>query len=117
MRIELGRLPDSTLGPNARLHHMQLHKAKRMAKDLAMLLVLEQGKPSIPYKKADISITWVSKDKRRRDPDNLFAAMKAYIDGLVAVGLIEDDSAMNVTYTLEYQHGSNDNTIIEVTEE
>ena len=116
MRIELGHLPDSDLNPNKRLHHMQLYQAKRDAKDEAMALVLEQGRPSTPYAKAHITITWVAKDKRRRDPDNLFASMKAYIDGLVEVGLIEDDSAMHVSYTLRYERGEKDNTIIEVEE-
>ena len=61
-------------------------------------------------------LTWVAKDKRRRDIDNLFASMKAYIDGLVAARLIEDDSAMNVTYTLKYEQGGKNNTVIEVKE-
>ena len=116
MRIELDHLPDPDLNPNKRLHHMQLYAAKRDAKDEAMVLVLEQGRPSTPYEKAHITITWVAKDKRRRDIDNLFAAMKAYIDGLVDARLIVDDSAMHVTYTLRYERGDKDNTIIEVKE-
>jgi len=80
------------------------------------VLVLEQGRPSTPYDQAHITITWVAKDKRRRDIDNLFAAMKAYIDGLVHVGLIADDSAMHVSYTLRYERGDTDNTILEVKE-
>jgi len=80
------------------------------------VLVLEQGRPSTPYDQAHITITWVAKDKRRRDIDNLFAAMKAYIDGLVHVGLIADDSAMHVSYTLRYERGDTVNTILEVKE-
>ena len=116
MRLELGHLPDRDLNPNKRLHHMQLYRAKRQAKDEAMALVLEQGRPDIPYEKAHITITWVAKDKRRRDPDNLFASMKPYIDGLVEAGLIADDSAMHVSYTLRYERGEKDNTVIEVDE-
>ena len=116
MRLELGHLPDRDLSPNARMHHMQLYRAKRQAKDEAMALVLEQGRPDIPYEKAHITITWVAKDKRRRDPDNLFASMKPYIDGLVEAGLIADDSAMHVSYMLWYERGEKDNTIIEVKE-
>lgn len=117
MKIELGHLPDPDLNPNKRLHWSELSRAKREAKELAMVLVLEQGRPSTPYDQAHITITWVAKDKRRRDIDNLFAAMKAYIDGLVHVGLIADDSAMHVTYTLRYERGDKDNTIIKVEEE
>tara|TARA_R100000687_G_C6324018_1_gene106380 strand:- start:2 stop:358 length:357 start_codon:yes stop_codon:yes gene_type:complete len=116
MRIELGHLPDPDLNPNKRLHWSELSRAKREAKELAMVLVLEQGRPSTPYDQAHITITWVAKDKRRRDIDNLFAAMKAYIDGLVHVGLIADDSAMHVSYTLRYERGDTDNTILEVKE-
>ena len=116
MRIELGHLPDPDLNPNKRLHHMQLYRAKRDAKDEAIARIIQQGRPRTPYEKAHITITWVAKDKRRRDPDNLFAAMKAYIDGLVAGGLIADDSAEAVSYTLRYERGTKDNTVIEVKE-
>ena len=112
----MGHLPDRKLNPNKRLHHMQLYAAKRNAKDEAIALVLEQGRPAVPYEKAHITITWVAKDKRRRDPDNLFASMKPYIDGLVDAELIADDSAKNVSYTLRYERGDKDNTIIEVKE-
>ena len=116
MRIELGQLPDRNLNPNKRLYFLNLHNAKRAAKEVAMGLVLEQGRPAIPYAKAHITITWVAKDKRRRDTDNMFASMKAYIDGLVEAGLLVDDDAMRVSYTLRYERGTRNNTIIEVEE-
>jgi hypothetical protein len=117
MRIELGHLPDPDLNPNKRLHWSELSRAKRAAKELAMGLVFEQGKPATPYAKTHITITWVAKHKIRRDPDNLFASMKPYIDGLVASGLLIDDSAVNVSYTIRYERGDKDNTIIEVNQE
>jgi crossover junction endodeoxyribonuclease RusA len=116
MRIELGRLPDANLSPNKRLHHMTVYRAKASAKMSAIALVMAQGKPDHPYEKAHITITWIAKDKRRRDTDNLFAAMKSFIDGLVHVGLLRDDDAMRVSYTLQYQQGEKANTIIEVEE-
>ena len=116
MRIELGHLPDRDLNPNSRLHYMNVYRAKAAAKDAAIALVLQQGKPAVPYERANITVTWVAKDKRRRDFDNLFASLKATIDGLVEAGLIEDDSATHVSYTLRYEHGDTDNTIIEVEE-
>mgnify|MGYP003677638089 FL=1 len=116
MKIELKHLPDPDLNPNKRLHWTQLAKAKSAAKDEAIALVLEQGKPATPYAKAHIIITWASKDKRRRDPDNLFASMKPYIDGLVDAELIADDSAVHVSYTIRYEQGDQDNTIIEIKE-
>ena len=116
MIIELDHLPDPDLNPNKRHHYMKLYTSKRDAKDEAIALALEQGRPDVPYERAHITITWVAKHKIRRDPDNLFASMKAYIDGLVAAGLIADDSAMHVSYTLRYERGDKDNTIIEVEE-
>jgi len=114
--IELGRLPDANLSPNKRLHYMELYRAKAAAKQAAAALVMAQGKPSRPYEKAHITITWVAKDKRRRDSDNLLSSMKSYLDGLVAVGLLVDDDATHVGYTLRYERGEKDNTIIEVEE-
>ena len=116
MQINLNHLPDSDLNPNKRLHYMVLATAKRDAKEEAFALVLQQGRPVKPYDKAHITITWVAKDKRRRDVDNLFSSMKGYIDGLVHAGLIADDSAMNVNYTLRYEQGEKNDTIIEVKE-
>jgi len=116
MKIELNRLPDSNLSPNKRLHYMNLYKAKAAAKMDAVMLVLAQGKPAQPYTKAHITVTWIAKDKRRRDIDNLFSSMKAYIDGLVEAGLLADDSAEAVSYSLRYERGTRDNTIIEIEE-
>ena len=42
--------------------------------------------------------------------------MKPYVDGLVGGKLIEDDSAMHVTYELNYMRGKEENTIIEIEE-
>ena len=114
--INLGHLPGPPLSPNKRLHYMALYQAKEAAKQEAAALVLSQGKPTHPYEKAHISITWVAKDKRKRDIDNLFAAMKSFIDGLVHVGLLRDDDAMRVSYSLRYEHGDKDNTILVVEE-
>ncbi len=116
MILHLGHLPDRDLSPNKRLHHMALYQAKLVAKEEMYLCVLKQGRPRAALPKAHITITWVAKDKRRRDTDNLFASMKPYIDGLVHVGLLRDDDAMRVSYTLRYERGTRDNTIIDVEE-
>ena len=100
---------------------MAFYHAKNIAKGEMYLRVLEQGRPRgtvppLPMPKAHITITWVAKDKRRRDIDNLFASMKPYIDGLVFAEVIADDSADCVTYSLRYERGEKDDTIIEVEE-
>ena len=114
MIIHLGHLPDRDLSPNKRLHHMALYQAKLLAKEEMYLCVLKQGRPRAALPKAHITITWVAKDKRRRDIDNLFSSMKAYIDGLVFAEVIADDSADCVSYALRYERGDKDDTVIEV---
>ena len=114
MILHLGHLPDRALNPNKRLHHMALYQATLLAKEEMYLCVLKQGRPRAALPKAHITITWVAKDKRRRDKDNLFASMKAYIDGLVFAGVIIDDSADCVSYTLRYERGTQEDTVIYV---
>ena len=117
MIYHLGHLPDRDLNPNKRLHHMALYQAKLLAKEEMYLCVLKQGRPRAALPKAHITITWVAKDKRRRDIDNLFSSMKGYIDGLVFAGVLVDDNADRVGYTLRYERGEKDDTIIEVKDE
>jgi Holliday junction resolvase RusA-like endonuclease len=111
----LGQLPDPQLNPNKRLHFYALAKAKREAKDMMIALVKHQGSPKEPLPKAHITITWIEKHKYRRDIDNLFASMKAYIDGLVTAGVLVDDNADCVSYTLRYERGNKNDTVIEIT--
>ena len=112
--IHLGHLPDSGLNPNKRLHWMQLAKLKKEAKEEAYLRCRGEWWPRVPFETAHITITWVSKSKRRRDIDNLFASMKAYIDGIVFADVIEDDSSDCVSYSLYYLRGDEDDTIIHI---
>ena len=114
MKIELGSLPDPDLNPNKRLHRMRLSRAKREARKLSWALALEAGVPRTPLNKAHITITFIAADRVRRDLDNVFASMKSYIDGLVDAGVVEDDAATNVSYTISYKRGEKANTIIEI---
>ena len=116
MLILLSQLPDPQLSPNKRLHLHALARAKGEAKDMMIALVKQQGSPKEAYAKAHITITWVEKRKYRRDIDNLFASMKPYIDGLVTAGVLVDDNADCVSYTLRYERGDKNDTVIEVKE-
>ncbi len=116
MNIHLHHLPDKDLNPNKRLHHMALYRAKLAAKVEMYAKALEHGRPQKPYDEAHITITFIVKDKRRRDLDNLFSSMKAYIDGLVYARVVADDSADKVSYTLRYERGDKEDTVIEVEE-
>ncbi len=106
MRIVIPGLPPRDASPNARVHYMKLANVKRNMKDVMIASVLEM--PSMdrldePLEKAHLTITFRASDKRRRDIDNLLSASKAYVDGLVAAGVIVDDSSDNLSYSLYYE--------------
>ena len=85
-----------------------------MAQEEAIILAIKAGIPLRPFKKAHISITFIAKDKRKRDLDNLFAAMKSTVDAIVDAGVLEDDDADHVSYTIQFERGEEDNTIIDI---
>ena len=106
MRIIIQGLPPREASPNARVHYMKLANVKRNMKDVMIASVLEMpsmDRPVEPMEKAHLTITFKASDKRRRDIDNLLSASKAYIDGLVAAGIIVDDSSENLSYSLYYE--------------
>ena len=106
MRIVIPGLPPRDASPNARVHYMKLANVKRNQKDLMIASVLElmpMDRPNEPWEKAHLTITFRASDKRRRDLDNLLSASKAYVDGLVAAGIIADDSSDNLSYSLYYE--------------
>ena len=115
MRITIPGLPARDASPNARVHYMKLANVKRNQKDVMMATVLEMpsmDRPDEPMEKAHLTITFHAADKRRRDIDNLLSGCKAYIDGLVAAGVIEDDSADNLSFSLYYEKNMKQNQII-----
>ena len=106
MRITIPGLPPRDASPNARVHYMKLANVKRNQKDLMIASVLElmpMDRPNEPWEKAHLTITFRASDKRRRYIDNLLSASKAYVDGLVAAGVIIDDSSDNLSYSLYYE--------------
>ena len=105
MRIVLPDLPPAAANPNNRSHHHTINKVRAKQHEEMIAYVLEQGRPDTPMERAHITITWRAKDKRTRDADNLFAAMKGSIDGLVKAGVLVDDSAKYLSYSLYYEWG------------
>lgn len=116
MKIELGHLPDPELNPNRTMHYIKKWRAQSIAKQEAYVLCLATGEvPPEPYSRVEIAITFVGKDKRKRDLDNLFASMKPYLDGIVQAKVIPDDSTEYVAdYHLRYRVRKEANTIIEI---
>ena len=105
IEVVINRLPNRILSPNARVHWRTRHKAG--ADDVEQVALLARaasfGVKGLPWDIAHIDIEWVSKDKRKRDIDNLLSASKYFIDSLRWGGIIVDDSAENVTYSLSYR--------------
>lgn len=119
MRIVLPDLPPAAANPNANSHYFARSKVRRMQQEEMLAYVLEQGRPDNPIDQAHITITWRAKDKRNRDVDNLLSAMKGSIDGLVTAGVLVDDSAKHLSYSLFYFWGDDvteNETIIEIQE-
>lgn len=116
LRIELP-LPPRELSPNARVHWSVRNRATQEAKDLVVCAVLEQQARGKPLDHATVKLTFIKPRRGRRDKDNLIAAAKPYMDGLVLAGVIVDDNS-DVIDTPEpeiiYQKGIS-KTIIEVT--
>ena len=119
LRIVLPDLPPSKAYPNRRAHYFTLSTIRKKQQEEIIAYVLEQGRPDSPLDRAHITITWRAKDKRDRDVDNLLSAMKGSIDGLIHAGVIVDDSAKHLSYTLYYVWGDKvkeNQTILDIQE-
>lgn len=99
MKISIPEIPKSLNKYLGRENSCEYRQDKQYWSGLIQLVVnLCRDKPSEPYKKATVTITYYFKDKRRRDPDNYCGKM--ILDGLTAAGVIADDSFKNITLTL-----------------
>jgi Holliday junction resolvase RusA-like endonuclease len=58
------------------------------------LLAGRSLKKHVPMDRATAQVTFYFDSKRRRDPDNALAAMKAAFDGMVDAKIIADDSRL-----------------------
>ena len=119
LRIVLPDLPPSKAYPNKKTHYFTLSSIRKKQQEEIIAYVLEQGRPDSPLDRAHITITWRAKDKRDRDVDNLLSAMKGSIDGLIHAGVIVDDSAKHLSYTLYYEWGDSvkkNQTILDIQE-
>lgn len=87
--------PPRGLWPNHRHHWAAMARAKRSYKAAAWALTKEAG--AVPG--VNLAMTFCPPDNRRRDLDNMIAAMKAGIDGISsAIGI--DDSRFVMTFAI-----------------
>ena len=114
MQIRIEGLPPS---PNqiGRSHWAVQAKIKKEWQD-KVGWIAKANKPPVIFKKAHISFTICTGDKRRHDPDNLnWAVTKPTLDGLKGI-VIEDDSIDNITLEYKYTRVGKRGFDVEVTE-
>lgn len=88
--------PDADLSPNARVHHMALHRARKKAKNAAWGLTKALMPPlGIAYRswrgEVDVAITFHPSANRAFDLDNALGRLKGHLDG-IALALGVNDS-------------------------
>jgi crossover junction endodeoxyribonuclease RusA len=90
--------PPAILSPNARPHWRRLAEAKKSYRMECFIEAKRQGVKKIqPRCPIAISLTFYPPDKRARDQDNMFAAMKSGLDG-IADALGVDDRNFQLVY-------------------
>lgn len=96
-------LPPKELSPNQRLDRHVVAAAKAQARSDMIAVVREQGwfGPGAVY--ATLDITFIATDRRRRDYDNLLAACKSWIDGLVQADVLQFDDTAHLKVFLDYR--------------
>lgn len=89
--------PPKELSPNARKHWRGLAKAKKAYRDACRVETLLQCRPGylrLP-ERIHLTMDFVPPDRRKRDRDNLVAAMKSGLDGVAdALGINDERFAV-----------------------
>ena len=96
-------LPPRELNPNQRLDRHVVAAAKAQARSDMIAVVREQGwfGPGVLY--ATLTITFIAGDRIHRDYDNLLAACKPWIDGMVQADVLQYDDTAHLKINLDYQ--------------
>lgn len=106
--------PPRALSPNQRTHWRQHASAKARFRAACALQARAQGVGSLAAEKLAVGLVFVPPDRRRRDLDNLIAAMKAGLDGLADV-LGVDDSRWKLAAELAAEPAAGGFARVEVT--
>jgi Holliday junction resolvase RusA-like endonuclease len=114
-------IPGIPPGPNElnRLHFMARANIRSKFRQDAFFVAKEamnREKWRAP-ERVSLVFTVVFSQFRRRDPDNLIAAMKPIIDGIVKAGVIEDDSieyVAGLVMNSRIEPGATPSVIVEV---
>ncbi len=104
--------PNSRTGWRAKASYVQAYRYLCKIEAFAQWHQDPQGinhTPPVP-----VTITFILKDKRRHDWDNLLASFKAGIDGLVDAGLLPDDDVRSWVPTLRFEQGEKSQIRVEL---
>lgn len=82
--------PPMRLNPNVRQHWSAHARAKRLYRAACHIHARAQGVGRLQAEKVAVRLVFVPPDRRRRDLDNLIAAMKAGLDGLADALGVDD---------------------------
>ena len=96
--LEFQTLPYSELYPNElrRSFWGKRAEVQKIAREEAYLAGLEQWKRKKPMELSEVEYHFVLPTRRRRDPDGLISAAKAWIDGAKDAGIIVDDDIFHI---------------------
>ena len=93
-------LPRKALHPNARCHYMAKARAKsedRHDAAIAATAAMNKAKLSPPrWAVADVEVEYRFYRNSPRDPDNLVAWYKSFLDGIVDAGVLIGDSTITL---------------------
>ena len=94
------RFPPKGLSPNARLYWAIVAKIKKSYRYECYIEAVKQGAKKITTpKRLEVALVFYPPDKRRRDWDNMLAAIKSGLDGLSdAIGV--DDRHWDLSFTV-----------------
>lgn len=110
-------LPPRELSPNVRSHWAKKAKAVKSYRLRAWVEARNATNAKrLEWERAEVRTTFYLPDLRRRDPDNLMAAMKAAWDGIVDAHVLTDDRYL-ITYppTLELDR-KRPRVVVDITE-
>lgn len=92
VKIEIPYLPPRELRPNTWCNPMARYRVSQQLKtDVYYLAILQRMEAWSPILNPVVNVTFVVKQKRRRDRDNAIASLKSAADGLEAAGVFFND--------------------------
>ena len=88
--------PDRSMWPNARVDRRAVAGKRKSYRQEAAWATYQAGFRSVAWPRAHLVVTFCPPDQRKRDLDNMLAAIKSGLDGVSdAIGM--DDSLWEIT--------------------